>query len=143
MSKWVTLLVLFFIAPMLLASTVVSIQENRRFYRDGRTAVVSKVDKMVEETTVRKKMFSESTSKKLLATMRYVDETGKELSFQRYLDEDQVDTLRAGQKLSVQYLPGQWNSERFGKANGWPFLAVSALFFLIFVVVLRRPKADE
>lgn len=77
----------------------------------------------------------------LLAQMSYTDLRGTEVAFKRYPSAKIVGLLRSQQPVYVEYIPGEWNSERFqGEDSGaWKWALASLAFIAALVWVVRTP----
>lgn len=145
MSKWLQVLCLALVSAGALFLTWNTYSENSSFRKLGKTALVDPPEKYTEETRTKKKVLTgtETTSTSRWASMTYTAEGGRKVTFKRELSDDILNKFQRGEKVYVQYLPGEFNSERFAGSEPnllYPLLAfLGATGALVFVVMRKRP----
>lgn len=146
MSKWMNLLLMGLGALACFWMAVYLSNSDKDYALRGESATVlpgAEIRQEVRSTTGRA---GQTTGERtvLMATMRYQDKAGQQRQFQRAVSPQQVAQLQGGQPLELQYIPGEWNSERFpgqDMSPRWP-AGMGAIFALGFVSVWRKPSAQ-
>jgi hypothetical protein len=143
MSKWLNVLCAAIATAGLGFVIAINVNENRNFKKFGKVAAAEPIAGYVQETTVSKKRLTglETTTTKDLATMTYATEDKKKITFKRYLTEEDLRKFNSGETVYVEYIPGEYNTERLiGKSGSLLPVALAllaALGWLIFAI--RRP----
>lgn len=78
----------------------------------------------------------------LLAHMTYTNQRSETVLFKRFASPDAVGRMRAKQPVFVEFIPGEWNSERFqGEDSGaWKWALASVVLVTALVWTIRRPS---
>jgi len=150
MSKGMKILLLGLAAAAFLLLTVMSYTENRRFRELGKVAVVDPPAGYVEQTKTRNKNLVETKTTTHWAEMTYTNADGRKTAFKREITGEILEKFKNGEPVRVEYLPGEYNTERFVRAPN--VLFGGGLTFLLFlittawvVVVIRKkePSGDN
>ena len=129
MSKWLQVTILLLLSTGSVWLTVYLYQTDLDYLRRGVAVPVVSDVKFTQEKSG------------TLAHMAYQDQQGSTVSFKRFVSADLQTRLRARQPVQVQYIPGEWNSERFhGESSGvWQWALASLGFIGALVWTARRP----
>lgn len=144
MSKSLQVLILVLISAGSLFLTWTTYDSNSNFQKRGKTALVDPPTQYTEETRTKKKVLTgiESTSTSRWAEMTYPLEGGGKTTFKRELSDDILNKFKRGEKVFVEYLPGEYNTERFkGEEPSvlYPLLAfLAAAAGLVFVIMRKK-----
>lgn len=145
MSKWLQVLLLALAAAGSLFITWTTYDSNSNFQKRGKTALVDPPAQYTEETRTKTKVLTgiQSSTTSRWAEMSYTAEGGSKVAFKRELSDDILNKLKRGEKVYVEYLPGEYNSERFkGEEPGvlYPLLAFVAAAAALGFVIMRKKK---
>lgn len=132
MSTWLKGLIGLFFMGLSLLVLVVAFNEQKAFNESGEIAQINPNVKMtVEQLPPTTKFDQDKTG--FLAHMTYVDVNGKTVEFKRFLTQETYQKITSGEPVYVEYVVGEWNSERVQiKKNGNFFLS-NLLFIVMFM----------
>ncbi len=138
MSKWLQVLLMLLGSAVTIALTVYMFKTEGKYSKLGKTATVNPAFELIVEPR-------KDGAASRLGQMSYVDVNGKQVQFKRYLDAKILSRLERKEAVNVQYIPNEWNTERFaGEDARLSAYVLSCLAFLAgLAYVIRKPAPGE
>jgi len=145
MSKWLNVLVLSLFTAGSLLLGVFLWQSDADYRARGKTTTVTALVGLEQQTSsTRSGRYGqrEKSVERTLATMTYADVSGRPITFQRFVSAETIARLQSNQSVSVEYIPGEWNTERFpgNEVGATPWFVAFIVFLALLVYVIRKPS---